>query len=75
MWEEEKPLLTTVLHTAVDDNQDCFNILIDDSHESISPSTSSNSSTLEQKSNCIDSTMIVRKSVNRFGKLCLLKNN
>ena len=59
MWEEEKPLLSIVLHTAVDNDQDSFNILIDDSHKSISPSTSSNSSKLEQKSDCIDLSMIV----------------
>ena len=59
MWEEEKPLLRTVLHTAVDNEQDSFNILIDDSQKSISPSTSSNSSKLEQKSDCIDLSMIV----------------
>ena len=59
MWEEEKPLLSTVLHTAVDNDQDSFNILIDDSHKSISSSISSNSSKLEQKSDCIDLSMIV----------------
>ena len=59
MWEEEKPLLNTVLHTAVDNDQDSFNILIDDSHKSISPSTSSNSSKLEQKSDCIDLSVFV----------------
>ena len=59
MWEEEKPLLSTVLHTAIDNDQDSFNILIDDSHKSISPSTSLNSSILEQKSDCIDLSMIV----------------
>ena len=59
MWEEEKPLLSTVLHTAVDNDQDSFNILIDDSHKSISLATSSNSSKLEQKSDCIDLSMFV----------------
>ena len=53
------PLLNTLLHTAVDNDQDSVNILIDDSHKSISPSTSSNSSKLEQRSDCIDLGIIV----------------